>query len=116
MFFENQRIVNKQLKYTKLRAYEIIQDLESKGLGEPEIMSCINLLMKGEISEFQQDVLEFALKTVTSRQEKSDAFQVIDSSYSFIHGRVERKVKPDRQHVKTNKRKAQRRNKNRKDK
>ena len=115
MFYENERILNKQIKYAKLRAYEIVQDLESKGLGDKEIVSCLNL-MKKDATEFQLDVLDQALKTLNSREEKSNAVQAFDSTYSFSDGRVQRKVKPLRQHAKTNKRKAQRRNKSRKNK
>lgn len=95
MFYENERIVNKQLKFAKLRAYGIIQELEAKGLGDKEIIACIGLLLKDEVSEYQKDILEYALKTVNLRQEKSDAVQVIDNSYSWLDGRIQRKISPE---------------------
>jgi hypothetical protein len=91
MFYENERIINKQLKFVKLRAYGIIQDLETKGLDDKEIVACIGLLMK-DSTEFGKDILDYALRTVNSRQEKSNAVEIIDSTYTFMDGRVQRKV------------------------
>jgi dTDP-glucose pyrophosphorylase len=97
MFYENERIVRKQVRVVNSRAYDIIQDLESKGLGDKEIVACIGLLLKQENSEFQVDILNFALKTVNTRQESVDAAKTIDTSYSFIDGRVQCKsVNPER--------------------
>lgn len=111
MFYESERIVNKQLKYEKSRAYEIIQQLESRGLDDDEIISCLNLLMKEEVTEFLGGVLQFALKTVTLRQESPNAVEAFDSSYSFIDGRLQCKVVSEPP-AGVKKRKAQRRNKN----
>lgn len=112
MFYESERIVRKQLKYTKLKAYDVIRDLESKGLSDKEIISCINLLIKNGPSEFQVDVLNLALKTITLREEtpcvKTEAF---DSSYDFIDGRVQRKISPNTP-ITAQKRKTLRNNKN----
>ena len=94
MFFESERIVNKQIRYANSRAYGIIQGLESKGLGDEEIVSCLNLLLKDEVSEFQKDILSRALKTVTLRQEQKSGIKKGSStnSYSFIGGRVWPKI------------------------
>jgi hypothetical protein len=116
MFYESERIVNKQLKHIKLRAYNIIQELEVKGLDDREIMACINLLLKDDSSEFQKDILEFALKTVTLRQEQTDVQAMDHSTYCFIDGRVQpRKVSPAEPSdaTKSAKRKAFRGDKNR---
>jgi hypothetical protein len=91
MFYENERIINKQLKFVKIRAYGIIQDLESKGLDDKEIVACIGLLMK-DSTEFGKDILDYALRTVNSRQEKSNAVKIIDSTYTFVDGRVQCKI------------------------
>ena len=112
MFFENERIINKQLKFVKIRAYTIIQDLEGKGLSDIEIASCIGLLMKDETTEYQKDVLDYALKTVNSRQEQSNAVQIISNTYSFVDGRIQRKIRTPVQT--TNKRKTLIAHKNRK--
>lgn len=115
MFYESERILTKQTKFVNSKAYDIIQDLEGKGLSDAEIKTCLEALMKEESTEFQKDVLKQALKTVSKRQEPSDATKVIDTSYSFIDGRVQRKV----EHaiiVQPAKGKAQRSNQNRKNK
>lgn len=96
MFYESERIVRKQLNYTKSKAYDVIRDLESKGLSDKEIASCINLLIKNGPSEFQMDVLNYALKTVTLREETPHAeIQAFDSSYNFIDGRIQCKISAD---------------------
>jgi hypothetical protein len=91
MFYENERIINKQLKFVKIRAYGIIQDLETKGLSDKEIVACLGLLMK-DSTEYGKDILDYALKTVNARQEQSDAVQAIDTSYTFTDGRIQCKV------------------------
>lgn len=93
MFYENDRIINKQLKFVKIRAYSIIQDLETKGLSDIEIAACIGLLLKDETTEYQKDILDYALKTVNSRQEQANAVQTINTTYSFYDGRIQRKVR-----------------------
>lgn len=91
MFYENERIVRKQMKVVNSKAYEIIHDLEAKGLDNKEIIACVKLLLaKEDNSEFQVDILKQALKTVNSKQESSHAAQ-IDTSFSFIDGRVQPK-------------------------
>lgn len=90
MFYENERIIRKQAKVINLKAYEIIQDLETKGLNNQEIISCINLLLKEDSTEFQKDILEHALKTLNLRKESKNVSQ-IDTSYSFIDGRIQPK-------------------------
>ena len=69
MFYESQRIVDKHLKLVKSRAYGIINSLESEKLTHDEVLSCINLMMIGDNTETQIDVLNYARQVVLAKQE-----------------------------------------------
>lgn len=90
MFYESERIIRKQAKVVNTKAYEIIHDLEAKGLSNQEIISCVSLLLKEDNSEFQRDILEHALKTLNLKKESKDVTK-IDTSYVFVDGRVQPK-------------------------
>lgn len=68
-FYESERIVRKQQKYEKLKAYEAISKLENKGLSTTEMIDALNILIKDDNTEFRHDVLNRAKAILTSRKE-----------------------------------------------
>jgi hypothetical protein len=71
MFYETERIVRKQQKYVKIKAYSTISRLENKGLSVSEMTNAIDILLTDENTEFQQDILKLAKHILESRKESS---------------------------------------------
>lgn len=70
MFYEDERIVRKQQKYVKSKAYQKVKRLEDKGLSDDEIVGCLDVLLAQDNNETQVDILNVARNIVISRQEK----------------------------------------------
>lgn len=69
MRYEAQRIINKNQKYEKTRAYATISKLKNKGLSVSECINAINILLTDDNSESQQAILEKALAYLNLEQE-----------------------------------------------
>ena len=69
MFYDTERVVRKQLKYEKLKAYSTISKLESKGLTVNEMINALEILLTDSNTEFQQCVLEKAKGILEARKE-----------------------------------------------
>jgi hypothetical protein len=69
MFYETQRIINKQRKYMKSMAYSIIVEMRQKQLNYDQSIDHVNMLLSKEPTEFQVDVLNYAKAVLKSKKE-----------------------------------------------
>lgn len=69
MFYETERIIRKQQKYIKSKAYATINRLENKGLDDSEISACLDVMLEDDNNETQVDILNLAKTIIVSRQE-----------------------------------------------
>lgn len=68
MFYESDRIVRKQQRFTDMKARELISDLESKGLKNGEVTAALELLLKdNNNSEFRVDIINRAISVSNSK-------------------------------------------------
>ena len=80
MFYDTERIVRKQEKYEKSKAYEVIGALKHKGLNTKETLACIEIMsFLDSNNESQKAILNLAHQIVTSHveQEHLDAENLI---------------------------------------
>ena len=83
MFYESERIIYKNNKYEKLKAYGIISDLKNKGLSVNEQIEAINILLNSRNNEFQTSVLERAKTTLIAQLEiENEKPQIIKENTS----------------------------------
>lgn len=68
-FYDSERIVRKNEKYEKTKAYAAISKLENKGLSVSEMIEALDILLKDQNTESQQSILERAKKILESRKE-----------------------------------------------
>lgn len=69
MFYENDRIVRKQVRYINSRATDMIDDFEKKKLESEEIIAALELLLEDENnSEFRVDIINRALIMLKGRK------------------------------------------------
>ena len=72
MFHESQRIIDKNLKYEKMKANNLILDLEQKGMSPEEIIGAIKILSEDENTEFQASVFKRAIVILKASKEITD--------------------------------------------
>jgi len=72
MFYDTERIVRKQEKYEKTKAYATISKLKSKGLSVSEAIDAISILLEDDNTESQQAILERAKRILQSEKESLD--------------------------------------------
>lgn len=80
MFYDTERIVRKQERHEKSKAYEVISALRLKGLNTKETLACIEVMsFLDSNNESQKAILNLAHRIVTSyvEQEHSDAENLI---------------------------------------
>jgi len=68
MRYESQRIISKNQKYEKTKAYTTISKLKSKGLSISECISAVKILLKDDNTESQQAILKKALSYLSLEQ------------------------------------------------
>jgi len=73
MFYDSARIIEKQQKYEKIRAYEMIESLEKTGLSSEYVLCALELMSKRSNSEFQLSVISKAKVILIARKEKNEA-------------------------------------------
>lgn len=69
MFFETQRIINKQKKYIKSRAYTVLAGMKNIGLSRDQSIDHINMLISKSPSEFETEILQYAKGLLLSKGE-----------------------------------------------
>jgi hypothetical protein len=72
MRYESQRIIHKQQKYVKTRAYNVINDLERKGFNSTESIDIIKKMRSDDCNETEQDILDYARKVLELKKENTD--------------------------------------------
>jgi hypothetical protein len=80
MFYDTERIVRKQEKYEKSKAYDIISTLKLKGLSTKESLACIEIMsFLDSNNESKNAILNLAHQIITSHieQEHLDAESLI---------------------------------------
>ena len=82
MFYESERIINKNRKYMNIRAYSIIHELERKGLAIAEQIASIDILLEDKNNEFQVDILNRA-KVILNKKDNEDGKES-DNPYNCI--------------------------------
>ena len=63
------RIIRKNSKYEKIRAYAVIEKLKAKGLSTTEMVEALEILLKDENSEFDNSVYSRAKSILESDKE-----------------------------------------------
>ena len=69
MFYETERIVHKQMKYLEIQALSIINSFLNKKLSIDEIVACLDVMLKEDISEIKVDILNMARTILISKKE-----------------------------------------------
>lgn len=72
MFYETERIINKQNKYVKRKANDVINSFDDKDLSTKEVLACIDVMLTEDNNETKVDILNLARKIVLSNQEKEN--------------------------------------------
>lgn len=85
MFYETERIINKQNKYVKRKANDVIISFDGKDLSTKEILACIDVMLTEDNNETKVDILNLARKIVLSNQEKENE-QSTTTQLSFANG------------------------------
>lgn len=82
MFYESERIIRKNEKHKKTKAYDLISDLKKKGLSNEEMIEAIKILLNDNNNEFQDDVFNKAKCILETLEEiKNDPFpKTVDRS------------------------------------
>jgi hypothetical protein len=73
MFYDSARIIDKQQKYEKIRAYEMIESLEKTGLTSEYVLCALELMSRKSSSEFESSVISKAKAILVARKEKNEA-------------------------------------------
>ena len=73
-FYESERIIRKNRKYVKSKAYDAYRDSQKKGLSDEEIMHACECAMKhtNVLNETQIDILGVVRNIAKSNLEKND--------------------------------------------
>lgn len=69
MFYDTERIVRKQLKYEKIKAYDIIQEMRAKSMSVSEMIDALEILLNDENTEFKESVLKRAKSLLEASME-----------------------------------------------
>ena len=65
MFFESSRIVDKQEKYEKIRAYDVLYSLQKDGISGDDLFIAISTMLHNSKNDFNRAVLIKALSILT---------------------------------------------------
>lgn len=86
MFYESTRIVEKQEKHEKSRAYDLIESLEKSGLDNHHLFCALELMSKRAQSEFESAVILKAKQILIAHKEKNetDDISIISRSSSCV--------------------------------
>jgi len=73
-FYESERIIRKNKKYVKSKAYEVINKAQSKGLTYEEIVFANDCALKHSdmLNETQVDILNMVREIAKSKMEQSN--------------------------------------------
>ena len=80
MFHESLRIMEKQEKYEKIRAYRVIDSLEKDGLSDEKMLPVLDLLMDKAELDFDKSVLSKAKHILNARKERNETSSITDIS------------------------------------
>jgi len=83
MFYESSRIVEKQEKHEKLRAYDLVESLEKNGLDFDRISCALELMSRRSKTEFQSSIISKAKQILLARKEKNEANGTDSTSISI---------------------------------
>jgi ribosomal protein S24E len=86
MFYETERIINKQNKYIKRKALDVVNSFMSKTLTQDEIVACIDVMLGEDNTETRVDVLNLARKIVISNKENVDESNAISNEPCISNG------------------------------
>lgn len=84
MFFDSARIVEKQEKYEKIRAYDIIDSLEKKNFSVEKMLVVVDFLSHKASNDFRKAILHKAKKILQARKEKNEINSVASVPVSGI--------------------------------
>ena len=80
MRHESQRIINKNLKYEKTKAYATISKLKNKGLSVSESIKAVKILLTDDNTESRQAILEKALIYLELEQETTNGQEELNQT------------------------------------
>jgi hypothetical protein len=84
MFFDSARIVEKQEKYEKIRAYDIIDSLEKKNFSLDKMLVVLDFLSCKTDNDFRKAILYKAKKILQARKEKNEINSVTSFPASHV--------------------------------
>lgn len=68
MSYESTRIIDKQEKYEKIRAYDLIESLEKSGISSDHVFCALELMGRKARSEFESAIILRAKQILSVRQ------------------------------------------------
>jgi O-phosphoseryl-tRNA(Cys) synthetase len=66
MFFESSRITDKQEKYEKIRAYDVLDSLQKDGITGDDLLIAISTMLSNSKTDFNKAILTKALLILKS--------------------------------------------------
>lgn len=86
MFYESERIIRKNEKYEKTKAYSIVSDLKNKGLSNEEMIEATRILLNGNKNESQSAILNKVLSILEASKEIMDDTAIKEIKVDDISG------------------------------
>jgi hypothetical protein len=68
MSYESTRIIDKQEKYEKIRAYDLVESLEKSGISSDHVLCALELMGRKARSEFESAIISRAKQILSARQ------------------------------------------------
>ena len=86
MFYETHRMMRKQAKYEKTKAYEIIESLRSSELSDDEVLASLDILLNGDNTETFKSVLLLAKRILGGKE--NEGLEVDTNNSNVTHRRL----------------------------
>lgn len=80
MFFESSRILEKQEKYEKIRAYDFIESLEKIDMPLDTMIATLDLYLKDVDSEYKRIIIYKAKSILEARKEEHETVVISNPS------------------------------------
>jgi hypothetical protein len=80
MFFESSRILEKQEKYEKIRAYDFIESLEKIDMPLDTMIATLDLYLKDVDSEYKRIIIHKAKSILEARKEEHETVVISNPS------------------------------------
>lgn len=72
MFYETERIIEKQQRYIRRKAIDVVNSFDKESLTPDEVVACIDVMLEEDNNETRADILNKARNIVLANKESSD--------------------------------------------